>query len=75
MAYAGGRLRDSRVEGGEIVSSPDGKLWCVVALDGAKVVLRRCDDEGVLIGIQRGGERIEVKWSEWATKGWEVRFP
>jgi NMD protein affecting ribosome stability and mRNA decay len=67
-------MRNPTVKGGDIVSSPDGSLWCVVALDDKKVVLRRCDDEGVLIGIQRGGERREVSWEEWA-KGWELRFP
>jgi hypothetical protein len=66
--------RDPMVEGGEIVSSPDGSLWCVVALDDERVVLRRCDNEGVLIGIQRGGERREVSWDEWAT-GWELKSP
>jgi hypothetical protein len=67
--------RDHMVEPGGFAQSPDGKRCCVIGVDDDKVVLRRCDDEGVLIGIQRGGERIEVKWSEWATKGWEVRFP
>ena len=62
-------MRDSMVKGGETVSSPDGKLWCVVALDDKRVVLRMCDDEGVLIGIQRGRQRIEISWKEWAT-GW-----
>jgi hypothetical protein len=63
------RMRNATVKGGDIVSSPDGSLWCVVALDDERVVLRRCDNEGVLIGIQRGGQRIEVAWEEWAT-GW-----
>ena len=63
------------VEGGSIVSSPDGSMWCVVALDDEKIILRKADDKGALIGMQRGGERIEVKWAEWSTKGWEIRFP
>ena len=67
-------MRDSTVKGGEIVSSPDGSLWCVVALNDERVVLRMCDHGGVLIGIHRGGERREVTWSEWAT-GWQLRFP
>jgi hypothetical protein len=67
-------MRDSTVKGGEIVSSPDGSLWCVVALNDAMIVLRRCDNDGVLIGIHRGGERREVSWEEWA-KGWELKFP
>jgi hypothetical protein len=67
-------MRNPTVKGGEIVSSPDKSLWCIVALDDKKVVLRRCDDEGVLIGIQRGGQRIEISWEEWAT-GWELKFP
>lgn len=67
-------MRDPVVKGGDIVSSPDRSLLCVVALDDKKVVLRRCDNEGVLIGIQRGGERIEVRWEEWA-KGWGLKFP
>lgn len=62
------------VKGSDFVSSPDGSLWCVVALDDKKVVLRMCDHDGVLIGIHRGGERIEVTWQEWA-KGWEPKFP
>ena len=66
-------MRNPTVKGGEIVSSPDESLWCVVALDDKKVVLRRCDHEGVLIGIQRGGERREVSWEEWAT-GWSLGY-
>jgi len=66
--------RDPMVEGGSIVSSPDGSLWCVVALDDEKIVLRKADDKGVLIGLQRGGERIEVTWQQWSA-GWELRFP
>jgi hypothetical protein len=65
--------RDNMVEPGGIAQSPDGKLWCVIGVDDDKIVLRRVDDEGVLLGKLRGGERIEVKWSEWA--GWELRFP
>jgi len=65
-------MRDNTVKGGEIVSSPDGKPWCVVAFNDLRVVLRRCNNEGVLIGIQRGGERREVTWSEWAG-GWILR--
>ena len=64
-------MRDNTVKGGEIVSSPDKCLWCVVALDDKKVVLCRCDYDGVLIGIHRGGERREVSWEEWA-KGWTL---
>jgi hypothetical protein len=67
-------MRDSTVKGGEIVSSPDGSPWCVVALNNLRVVLRKCNHEGVLIGIQRGGERREVTWEEWA-KWWELKFP
>jgi hypothetical protein len=67
--------RDNIIEPGGIAQSPDGKLWCVIGVDDDKIVLRRVDDEGVLLGKLRGGERIEVKWSEWATKGWELRFP
>ena len=67
-------MRDSTVKGGEIVSSPDGSLWCVVALNDAMIVLRRCDNDGVLIGIHRGGERREVSWEEWAAC-WELRSP
>ena len=63
------------VKGGDIISSPDESLWCVVALDDKKVVLRRCDDEGVLLGIQRGGERREVTWVQWMAQRWELRFP
>lgn len=59
------------LKGGDIVSSPDESPRCVVALDDKKVVLRMCDDEGVLIGIQRAGERREVSWEEWAT-GWTL---
>ena len=70
----GKRMRNPTVKHGGIVTSPDGKRWCVVGVDDDKVVLRRCDDEGVLMGIQRGGERREVSWEEWAT-GWELRFP
>ena len=66
--------RDDIVEPGGIVQSPDGKRWCVIGVDDDKIVLRRCDHEGVLIGIQRGGERCEVSWEEWAT-GWELKFP
>ena len=65
-------MRDPVVEGGEIVSSPDGKLWCVVAFNDKRAVLRVCDHDGVLIGIHRGGERREVTWEEWAT-GWTSR--
>ena len=65
-------MRDPTVKGGDIVSFSDGSLWCVVALDDNRVVVRMCDDEGVLIGIQRGGERREVAWEEWAT-GWTLR--
>jgi len=67
--------RDPMVEGGSIVSSPDGSLWCVVALDDEKIVLRKADDKGVLIGLQRGGERIEVTWAQWMAQRWELRFP
>ena len=66
-------MRNPKVEGGDVVSSPDDSLWCVVALDAKKVVLRRCDHEGVLIGIHRGGERREASWEGWAT-GWELNF-
>ena len=65
-------MRNSTVKGGDIVSSADGKLWCVVAFNDERVVLRRCDHGGVLIGIHRGGERREVSWNEWAT-GWKLR--
>ena len=44
-------MRDNTVKGGEIVSSPDGSMWCVVALNDAMIVLRRCDNDGVLIGL------------------------
>jgi hypothetical protein len=63
------------VEGGSIVSSPDGSLWCVAALDDDKIILRKADDKGVLIGRQRGGERIEVTWAQWMAQRWELRFP
>lgn len=66
--------RDSMVEPGGIVSSPDGKFWCVIGVNDEKIVLRKADDKGVLIGLQRGGERREVSWEEWAT-GWELKFP
>jgi hypothetical protein len=65
-------MRDNTVKGGEIVSSPDGSPWCIVALSDAMIVLRRCDNDGVLIGLQRGGQRIEISWEEWAT-GWKLR--
>ena len=64
-------MRNLMVKHGGIVSSPDGKRWCVIGVDDDKVVLRRCDHEEVLIGIQRGGERREVSWEEWAT-GWTL---
>jgi len=67
-------MRDNTVKGGEIVSSPNGSPWYVVALNDAMIVLRRCDNDGVLIGIQRGGERREVTWDEWAA-GWELKSP
>jgi hypothetical protein len=67
-------MRNPTVKHGGIASSPDGKVWCVIGVDDDKVVLRRCDHEGVLIGIQRGGQRIEISWKEWAT-GWELKFP
>jgi hypothetical protein len=67
-------MRDSTVKGGDIVSSPDGSLWCVVALDDERVVLSMCDHGGVLIGIHRGGERREVSWEEWRT-GWGLKCP
>jgi hypothetical protein len=67
-------MRNPIVKHGDIASSPDGKLWCVVGVDNERVVFRMCDDEGVLIGIQRGGERREVSWEEWATD-WELKFP
>jgi hypothetical protein len=65
-------MRDPTVKGGDIVSFSDGSLWCVVALDDKRVVLRMCNHDGVLIGIHRGGERREVSWEEWAT-GWKLR--
>jgi hypothetical protein len=67
-------MRKPTVKHGGIAQSPDGKLWCVVVIDDDKAVLRRCDDEGVLLGMRRGGQRIEVTLEEWAT-GWELRFP
>jgi hypothetical protein len=67
--------RDPMVEGGSIVSSPDRSLWCVVGVDDEKVILRKADDKGVLIGRQRGGERIEVTWVQWMAQRWELRFP
>jgi hypothetical protein len=70
----GKRVRNPMVKHSDIASSPDGKLWCVIGVDDERVVLRMCDHEGVLIGIQRGGERIEISWEEWAT-GWELKFP
>jgi len=63
------------VEPGGVAQSPDGRLWRVLKVDDEKVVLRRLDDNKVMLSLLRGGERIEVKWSEWATKGWELRFP
>jgi hypothetical protein len=66
--------RDPMVEPGGIVSSPDGKFWCVIGVNNEKIVLRKADDKGVLIGLQRGGERIEVTWQQWSA-GWELRFP
>jgi hypothetical protein len=62
------------VEPGGIVSSPDGKFWCVIGVNAEMIVLRKADDKGVLIGLQRGGERIEVTWQQWSA-GWELRFP
>jgi len=62
------------VESGGIVSSPDGKFWCVIGVNDEKIVLRKADDKGVLIGLQRGGGRIEVTWQQWSA-GWELRFP
>jgi hypothetical protein len=67
----GKRMRNPMVKHGDIASSPDGKLWCVIGVDDERVVLRMCDHEGVLICIQRGGQRIEISWKEWAT-GWEI---
>jgi hypothetical protein len=64
-------MRDPTVKGSDIVSFSDGSLWCVVALDDAMIVLRKCDHDGVLIGIHRGGQRREVSWEEWAT-GWTL---
>ena len=64
-------MRNPTVKHGGIVSSPDGKRWWVVGVDDDKVVLRMCDDEGVLIGIQPGGQLIEISWKEWAT-GWQL---
>ena len=58
-------MRDPMVKRGDIVSSPNGKSWCVVVINDAGIVLRMCDDEGVLIGIHRGGERREIRWEEW----------
>jgi hypothetical protein len=66
--------RDPMVEPGGIVSSPDGKFWCVIGVNDEKIVPRKADDKGVLIGLQRGGERIEVTWQQWSA-GWELRFP
>ena len=63
------------VEGGGIAQSPDGGIWCVVAVSDERVVLRKADDKGVLIGRQRGGERIEVTWAQWMAQRWELRFP
>jgi hypothetical protein len=68
-------MRKPTVKHGGIAQSPDGKLWCVVVIDDDKAVLRMCDHEGVLIGIQRGGERIEVTWAQWMAQRWELRFP
>jgi hypothetical protein len=65
-------MRKPTVKHGGIAQSTDGKQWCVVVIDADKAVLRMCDHEGVLIGIQRGGQRIEISWEEWAT-GWELR--
>ena len=62
------------VKHGGIVSSPNGKMWCVVVINNEGIVLRRCDHDGVLIGIHRGRERREVSWSEWQENGWELRF-
>ncbi len=59
------------VKHGGIASSPDGKWWCVIGISDDGIALRICDHEGVLIGIQRGGERREVSWEEWAT-GWTL---
>jgi hypothetical protein len=67
--------RDDIVEPGGIVQSPDGRLWCVVGVDDVKVILRKADDKGVLIGRQRGRKRIEVSWAQWTTEGWALRFP
>jgi hypothetical protein len=67
-------MRNPTVKHGSIAQSPDGKLWCVVVVDDDKVVFRMCAPEGVLIGIHRGGQRIEISWEEWAT-GWELKFP
>lgn len=59
------------VEPGGIVSSPDGRLWFVLGVDDEKVVLRRLDDNKVMLSLLRGGQRIEISWKEWAT-GWEL---
>jgi hypothetical protein len=50
-------------------------MWCVVALDDEKIILRKADDKGALIGRQRGGERIEVTSAQWMAQRWELRFP
>jgi hypothetical protein len=55
--------RDDIVEPGGIVQSPDGRLRRVVGVDDEKVILRKVDDKGVLIGSKHGGERIEVTWA------------
>lgn len=59
------------VEPGCIASSPDGKLWFVLRVDDEKIALRRLDDNKVMLSLQRGGQRIEISWKEWAT-GWEI---
>jgi hypothetical protein len=47
-------VRDGTVEPGGIVSSPDGKLWFVLGADDEKVVLRRLDDNKVMLSLLRG---------------------
>jgi hypothetical protein len=61
------------VERGGVAQSPDGRLWFVLGVDDKKVVLRRLDDNKVMLSLLSGGQRIEISWKEWAT-GWELNF-
>jgi hypothetical protein len=67
-------VRDGMVERGGVAQLPDGRLWFVLGVDDKKVVLRRLDDNKVMLSLLRGGQRIEISRKECAT-GWELKFP